>query len=330
MSRDQIEDLLHRYSRGETTTRENELVERWLEENRNSESGWSKLDKASKDQWLSGVFEDIQRSIHQGDATVVPLHQKKNLFKWQNIAAVAAITLLFSTLFIAWPILKEDFAVSELTSVTTPNNEKKLIVLSDNSRVWANAGTTIKYSKEFDDEKREVWLTGEAYFDIHHDTRHPFIIYTGKLVTTVLGTAFNIKEDKKQHTIAVTVTRGKVSVANSNRILGILSPNQQITFNTDKNKGIQQTVDARQIIAWKQNDLHFEDVSFAAAAKQLEQYFGVNISFANEKLKTCRFTGTSIKGENIEKILKVICEFNNAIYKMDANGDIIIYGEGCE
>jgi transmembrane sensor len=329
MSRNQIEDLLHRYSQGETTPSENELVERWLEDDNHLESNWSQLDKASKDQWLSSVFKDIQRSIHKKDAPVVIMQPRKT-FIWRSIAAVAAVLIVFSALYIGWPSLKERLALSELNTLTTPNSQKRMIMLADSSQVWVNAGSSLKYPVKFYGEKREVWLSGEAYFDVHHDAQHPFIIHTGNLITTVLGTAFNIKEDNQLHTIAVTVTRGKVSVANGSKVLGILTPNQQITFNLAAGNDVQQNVDVQQVIAWQQSDLHFDDVSFADAARQLEQHFGIKISFANEKLKNCRFTGTSVQGESLDKILRVICAFNNATYKRDAAGRIIVDGKGCD
>ncbi|HEY0176960.1 MAG TPA: DUF4974 domain-containing protein, partial [Pedobacter sp.] len=152
---------------------------------------------------------------------------------------------------------------------------------------------------------------------------------TGNLVTTVLGTAFNIKEDKTHHTIEVTVTRGKVSVANGGKLLGIITPNQQISLSLPDNRSIQKTVDTRTVIAWQNSDMLFDDITFADAVNRLQQQFKVKISFNNERLKTCRFSGTALKGEKLDKILKVICAFNNATYQIDADGNVVIDGPGC-
>jgi hypothetical protein len=91
---------------------------------------------------------------------------------------------------------------------------------------------------------------------------------------------------------------------------------------------VQQNVDATQISAW-QNDIYFNDITFAQAAQQLQQRFKVKISFASDKVKNCRFTGTALNGEKLDQILKVVCAFNNATYQTKSNGSIVIDGPGC-
>jgi transmembrane sensor len=328
MSRHQIAALLDRYLKGETTNEENELVERWLEENSNANPLWHDLDRSAKDQWLSSVFSEIKNTIHETEAKVVSLPQRKRGL-WRSIAAVAAVLLISFTLYLEWPSLQSRLHPVELTALQVPANQKKEITLADGSRVWLNAGSELKYPKTFNGKTREIYLSGEAYFDVRHDASKPFIIHTGNVLTTVLGTAFNIKEDKNKHTIQVTVTRGKVSVASGNKLLGVIIPNQQISFNTLKAEVVQATVNANAVIAWQQSDLHFEDVSFGDAIAQLQQHFNVKISFSNAKLKDCRFTGTSLNGEELDKILKVMCAFNNAIYQIKPDGSIVIDGPGC-
>ncbi|MEB0280806.1 MULTISPECIES: FecR domain-containing protein [unclassified Mucilaginibacter] len=327
MSRNQIVALLDRYLQGETTTEENELVEMWLEENGNPNAEWHALDKPGKDQWLSEVFKDIHSTIQANEAKVVQLPQRNRL-AWGSVAA-AAILLIASTLFVQWPALQTRLHPVQLTALQAPAHQKKEITLADGSRVWLNSGSELKYPKTFDGKTREVYLSGEAYFDIQHNAAKAFIIHTGKVLTTVLGTAFNIKEDKSKHTVAVTVTRGKVSVANGSQLLGVLTPNQQISFNTLKAEASHAVVNANEVVAWQQSDLHFEDVSFADAVTQLQQHFNVKISFSNDKLKDCRFTGTSLNGESLDKILKVICAFNNATYQTKSDRSILITGPGC-
>jgi ferric-dicitrate binding protein FerR (iron transport regulator) len=329
MSRNQIEALLDRYIKGETSTEENALVERWLEENGNSNTDWTGLDQPGKDEWLSSVFGDIKNTIRGGEAKVIQLPQKKN-FLWRSVAAAAAILIIFSVLYQEWPALRSRLHPVQLTALQVPANQKKEITLADGSQVWVNAGSEIKYPKGFTGKVREVYLSGEAYFDIAHDSSKPFIIHTGKLVTTVLGTAFNIKEDKSKNTIEVTVTRGKVSVANGEKLLGVLMPNQQISFNTSKAEAVKGTVDADLVIAWQQSAFHFDDVSFEDAVSQLRQRFKVKINFANDKLKGCRFTGTSLNGEKLDNVLNVICAFNNATYQTKLDGSILIDGAGCK
>ena len=326
MNRNIIEDLLDRYFKGETSQEENELVENWLDKNGNSPSEWQYFNQNQKDEWLAGTYSDIQNSIRTNSPKVVTMSERK--FLWRRIAAAAVFIIAFA-LYLEWPVLQNRLFPVQLAVLNVPLNQKKQITLADGSRIWVNAGSELKYPKNFNRKTREVYLSGEAFFDIKHDVSKPFIVHTGELTTTVLGTAFNIKEDKSLNTIAVTVSRGKVSVSNGRKLLGFITPNQQISFNSLNNKSIQTEVNANQVIAWQEKELRFEDITFGEAALQLGQRFNVKISFANNKVKECKFTGTALICEKLEKVLKVICAFNNATYQIKPDGSIMIDGPGC-
>jgi transmembrane sensor len=322
-----IEALLDRYQKGETSQQENELVEKWLNENNNPNSQWQHFDESQKDQWLTNVFGKIQDSVQASEPKVIVMPPRRHIRRY--VAGAAAVVAICFTLYLVWPALQNRSHPAQLTVLNIPSNQQKQFTLADGSKVWVNSNSQLSYPEQFTGKTREVYLSGEAYFDIQHDANKPFIIHTGKVVTTVLGTAFDIKEDKISHTIKVTVTRGKVSVANGNKQLGILTPNQQISFNLLNSKATQTEVDVKQVISWQNNELHFEDITFAEAASQLQQRFNVKINFSNDKVQNCRFTGTALNGEKLDKILKVICAFNNATWQTKADGSILIDGPGC-
>lgn len=328
MSRLNIEDLLDRYLNRQTTAEENELVEKWLA-NYNSGSAWEDMNASARKVWLDELFHDVQESINTDTSvTLVPLKKSYPWFRY--VAAIAASVAVFFTFYIAWPTLYDKITPNYFTTLQVPLNQTRQITLSDGSRIWLNAGSELRYPQTFDGKKREVFLTGEAYFDIHHDLEKPFIVHTGRLITTVLGTAFNIKALKPAEAVIVTVTRGKVSVANGTRLLGYLTPNRQLTFNKLNQQSVQKVVNANEVIAWqKESEIHFDDITFGEAAKQLEQRFKVSISFKTEKVKNCRFSGTALQGKNLEQILKIICAFNNASYYHNQDGSIIVEGQGC-
>ena len=327
MSRIDIENLLDRYLKGEALPWETEQVETWLNEHTGHNTEWQHMNENDRNKWLSGLFSEIEASTGINDPKVVAMPSRK--FAWRSIAAVAATLALFLTVYLEWPALQNRLHPTLLMVLNIPANEKKQVVLADGSVIQINSGSEIKYPQQFDATKREVYLSGEAYFDVHHDPSKPFIIHTGKVITTVLGTAFDIKEDSRLNTITVTVTRGKVSVADGNEVLGTITPNQQISFNKVSNLHVQKNVDASEFISWQQSDIHFNDITFADAAVQLEKRFKVKISFANEKIKNCRFTGTALKEDKLDNILKVICALNKSTYKAMSDGSIIINGQGC-
>ncbi|MDR3695122.1 FecR domain-containing protein [Mucilaginibacter sp.] len=327
MSTTDIDVLLDKYKKGETSPEETAIVENWLKNPDSLETDWAKMAGDKQELWLKRQFLRIESSIEANENKVVRLAPRR---KWRPAWAAAAAILFISLSVGLYALIRKTAVPDQLISLTAPVNGKKAINLADGSFVNVNAGSELKYPKAFDRRTREVYLSGEAYFDIHHDPDKPFIIHTGKVVTTVLGTAFNIKEDKISHAVIVTVTRGKVSVSNGSKLIGVLTPNQQISFNTVNSKAEQRTVDAMQVVAWQRIGLKFEDITFGQAAQQLETKFKVKISFASDKVKNCRFTGAALSGDQLDKILKTICDFNNATYKMQADGSILIDGPGCD
>jgi transmembrane sensor len=328
MNRNKIEDLLDRYLNKKTTIEENNLIEQWLEENGNPNSEWQQMNRSQKDKWLFNVLADVEKTVKVKPANQVIMQPQRQL--WYKVAGVAATLIIISGFYFAWTSVNKQKTSSNSASILIADHQEKQLTLPDGSKIWLNSGADLKISKTFNGKVREVYLSGEAYFDIAHNVAKPFIIHTGDIVTTVLGTAFNIKQDPSRHTVEVTVSRGKVSVADGTKMLGILTPNQQISFNTQNSKAVRSIVDSRAIAAWHQNEIHFDDIKLADAVLELEQRFNVEINFKNEKLEDCRFTGTAFKGDKLDKILNVICAFNNATFETRPDGTILIDGPGCK
>jgi transmembrane sensor len=327
MDRNFVDDLLARYLKQETSVEENRVVEKWLEENRNGVSPWQTLDPVSKDLWLSNVLSEINISIKTDKTKTSPIPLQE--VGWYKFAAVAAVLLVCLGLYIWLPQLSQNLNDTELITASIPNNQTKKITLSDGTKVWLNAGSELRFPDDFKGDTRTVHLSGEAYFDVQHDETKPFLIYTGKVLTTVLGTAFNIKEDRKKRTLEVTVSRGKVSVADGGKLLSVLTQNKQLSLDLVSRKTVEKTLEAEAVVSWVLTEMRFDDITLASAAKQIEQQFNVKIGFSNERLKDCRFSGAIIKADQLDKILDVITRFNNATWQRKPNGQIIISGNGC-
>lgn len=215
---------------------------------------------------------------------------------------------------------------TETISISTQDFHQK-ITLPDGSTIILNNYSSISYPKKF--TNRSVSLTGEGYFDVKHDDHKVFTVSTGTIKTIVLGTAFNISAYGHNQAVKITVTRGKVSVSDSNLNLGIITPNQQIAFNKNNKKSSLSNVVAKNTIQWQESDLFFDDTSMEEAALILAKKFNTQITFSNEQAKKCKFSATFLKGESLHEILTLICSFNHATYQQNAGG-ITINGEGCE
>ncbi len=250
--------------------------------------------------------------------------------RWRKAVALAAC-ILVGIAGIGYYIVSPRIENERIAELPAKVEAHQIIKLPDGSVVVLNAGSSLEFPTTFKGKKsREVTLRGEGYFDIKHDASSPFIVYTGKLRTTVLGTAFNIKAYPDENDITVTVTRGKVKVSDDKKVIGIITPDQQIKFSKYQEASQQQPVDSREVVSWSDRDIFFDDATLADVAKQLEQRFGIAIVFDNDTIKDCRFTATFVRGEDLDQILTVICEFNDSHFNRDATGTIHIRGgAGC-
>ncbi len=313
-------EILHKYQQGYATKEEIQFLLSYYNLFDNEPDVLTLLGEKQKEVLKSDMQAAIWLNIKSYKHKT-----KKTRFSNRGMLKIAAAILLPIAIASIVLLLKRQSAVHTNSNLQSSNilqfnkhKEHQMLHLPDGSTVILSAGSKLNYPSSFDNRiKREVYLEGQAYFDISHDAARPFIVHTGKIETTVLGTAFDIKAWPINEDVIVTVTRGKVRVGDQHKILGIITPNQQITFNKKEAKAIQKTIDIRPHLAWKEQDLFFDDVTVAEATNLLEDRFNVRIYFNDESISSKRFTTTFMKDESLEQVLNSICEFNNASYKYD-------------
>jgi transmembrane sensor len=269
---------------------------------------------------------------HTARLLSIPPKRSISKFYWAAAAAACLVVLVFvSKMWLSSSRQQNTLAVKPQNEntiyPTTPG--KKFLRLPDGSTVILNEGSTLEYPDKFTTGKRIVKLKGEGYFDIKHDETAPFIVYTGKVKTTVLGTAFNIKTDAQLEKVVITVTRGKVKVGDENREYGILTPNQQLDVDTHENTFVTQTVNLASVLEWKKEYLVLDDVSLEEVSVLLEQKFNIKILLVNEGLKKCRVSATFLNNESLEQVMAVTCGVINASYSIQPNDQVTINGIGC-
>jgi transmembrane sensor len=253
----------------------------------------------------------------------------------RSLVGVAASFLLITGMSLLFykqqssPLIPVKSYVKNIQTVRPDIPARRFINLPDGSSVILNVDGKLEFDKDFTNGNREVTLTGEAYFDIVHDTKHPFIVHTGKFRTTVLGTAFNIKASPGNETVIVTVRRGKVKVGDSINTYNIIDPDQQVVFKSEAVTHIKKSVESHAFIAWTAGDIYFDDVSMRDVANQLQERFNVSIAFSNDLIKHCRFSATFLKGQSLAQILNIIGEFNQVKYHFQNKNSIILDGTGC-
>jgi transmembrane sensor len=253
---------------------------------------------------------------------------------WLNLLKYAAIVVLVSGLALAGLIIGRNILNNEMpvtyTEVMTPNGQKKEITLPDGTQVWLNSGTTFKYASDYGKANREVFLQGEAYFQVTRDITSTFIVRADKITIRVLGTSFNVNCYPELQTIETTVITGMVSLENNGSEEGkdvvILNKLEKATFNKDHDKiyiskdngknDLNSDADpialkkltlseeeTSYIASWKDQSLSFNNETFEEMAIKLERWFNVKIILKDENLKKYRYKG---KFDNVRSIFQVL------------------------
>lgn len=225
--------------------------------------------------------------------------------------------------------------------------ERKNIQLPDGSVVTLNAGSNIKINENYGIITRDVYLEGEAFFEVKHDITRPFIVHTPAMDVKALGTAFNVKAYLNEKNTETSLISGLVEVTlkENNNVKMLLYPNQKIewqngstnTLNnnlTTSNKDthftdslpkklvVTSTGDIKEI-AWKENKLMFDDEEFHNIAVLLERWYGAKINFKDNAVCHYRFTGTYEK-EDLNTVLDYLKESKSFNYTIEPGETLTI------
>lgn len=202
----------------------------------------------------------------------------------------------------------DQLAVQSLTKKITEASEQKFLLLPDSTQVWLNGNSYLQFPDEFLDKKREVFLSGEAWFDVKHAEEIPFIIHTGKITTTVMGTTFNIKAYPYQRTVMISVSRGKVKVSRDNDLVAILQKGQEIKISRVDSLVAEKNIDTTTIASWQRGYISYEDETMGDIIQDLEHLYNAEITVADHSLLDLRITTSFNRSIGKEQALKIICK----------------------
>ncbi len=195
--------------------------------------------------------------------------------------------------------------------ISTARGSEYEIILSDGSQVWLNAASSFRFPATFASATRMVGLSGQAWFDVQHAAQHPFLVHSGSFTTSVLGTAFDIKDYPGEKSKVVSVQRGKVKVATADTTLAILEKGQQVKLIADTIIH-RQTVDTTLIAGWKHGDLIYKDETLEAIVADLQRVFKDSVVIRNPNFKEVLATGAFKKRVGIRQALEIICRLTDA------------------
>ncbi len=321
MDKNRLHTLIQKYIDQTATPAEQEELNNWYRQH-NEDAEWKYLSAEAEEQAGKEILQHLHRHIGQ---TAQPPVRRMRLYAALAAASVAAVAITawwltsYNTRHISQPLA----ALNITTSAQTEEN--KFVVLPDSSTVILRPGSHITYHDTH--KTRELTLEGEAYFDIRQRATQPFMIHTGKVKTTVMGTTFNIKAYSAD-SVTVSVISGSVKVSDAQNHTAVLHSRQEAVYNITTNLKKQEQPLAEGTIAWTKADMQFQDMPYAQLAARLSRRYDVNISFKNPALEKCPITGRFSGTETLREVLDILSQTMGTTYTMQ-DRQVELDGSGC-
>ncbi|WP_184550453.1 FecR family protein [Mucilaginibacter sp. FT3.2] len=313
--------LLKKYISNNSSPQELEEV-RQIIESGNFEQEWELVlkEEAVLDMADDSVIEepafDSEKVLDKIRSTTMPV-RKLAIQPWLiGIAAILLLTLSIGFLFFKnRAIPATNVAVLKLVS---PAGQQKKITLADGTQIILNCGSTLTYAAKFNNTKREVYLDGEAFFNVKHDASRPFLVHTGRLNVQVLGTSFNVRAYRADAKALVSVASGKVGV-NGSKPSGtyMLLPGDRLSYNRD-NEFKQDKIKLEDILAWQKGILVFHLETIQEIAPVLARYYGIAITL-NPHLYANKEVTASFTQKTLPQVLEILSQTAGFKYVINKN-----------
>lgn len=218
-------------------------------------------------------------------------------------------------------------ATAELiyNTLYVPFGKKFTLELSDGTVVNLNSGSRLKYPIQFSsDTVRQVFLEGEAYFNVTKNLEQSFVVNTDNLKTSVYGTQFNVTSYSSNDIDLVVLVEGKIGVSLNEHKEILLIPNELASVHKENGVLSKSKVDIKKYVAWRDGVLWFDSEPFDNIIRTLERHYNVIIHNKLQNLNAIRFTGTFENNESITEILDVFADYKSFKFKKE-NNVITIY-----
>jgi transmembrane sensor len=337
MTNDSILELMSRVLSGEATPEERAALEKALAEDsyllaryKLMQQFWNEhetVSPAAVEEALHQVLGRLQ--LAQSTQVAAPAKNGSVIRLWKRGLVAAAVVV--SLVFIGSWYFTEKNAGSSTASLLEKHNArgtKSTIVLPDGSKIWLNADSKINYPASFAGHLREVYLTGEAFFDVARDPKKPFVIHLSKGTVKVLGTSFNIRAYENEKVIETSVATGRVAfipdrlTAQQQPDTIYITPNNKVRYSLNDNQVKVEPTAAAEDKAWTEGKLIFKAITLEEIAIELERNFGKKVVFIDEEPKHYRLTG-AFENNSLEEILFYLSKTKNFNYTI-TNNELLI------
>ncbi len=355
------EELLFRYFDGIASKEEIQILSVWLDQDISNRNYFKRLKNfyIESNAFVTQDPVQLQKAYHYFQEHITGYEKQlasKKTMKMiqlrQTFLRYAALFLLILSIGLGGYFLgkgKTHNGAGDYCEIVVPYGGKSSVMLPDGSMVWLNAGSRMKYNSLFDVTSREVFLEGEAYFDIEKE-KYPFVVHTSHLDILVLGTVFNVKSYPDEDKIETTLVEGtiRIKTKKSEKTI-LLQPTERLTFHKKDDKSevfeeqeqvktdelepkklvsveavdkiiqkmnVIEKVDIEESTCWKNGTQIINKEPLESLTKKLERKFDITFDFRSEKLKYYTYTGT-LRDFPLEQVLKALKLTSPIKYSID-------------
>ena len=281
------------------------------------------------EQELQKVFAHVEKNENVFSKSKV--FSVNRWYSWQRIAAIFLVILVSAGIWYLNSLVPADKIAEEQVEWVekiVPYGQKLTTQLDDGSLVKLNAGSKLRFPKRFSASSREVFLEGEAFFDVERDTSRKFVIHTERMLTTVLGTSFNIKAYQEDQVAQVAVATGKVLVQSADYKgdiqKGVTLRANEMAVHDKKHPDLLKTVAPNESeFSWRDDILYFDKTPVPELIIILERWYGKNIRLENNTLRNKTYSGV-FEDETLKNVLEGIKFEADINYEINGN-NVTIY-----
>ncbi len=324
-NRDNIEEILPRYCSGEATVEECRMVEEWIGQ---SDENYRIVKQMYTIDQVMGTVQmeskvDMEKALASVSRKMSKAPSHITWFTWvQRAAAILFIPLLIA--FAIQNFTPSPTEVAQMIEVKTNPGMTTTVDLPDGTKVYLNSESSLTYPSFFSKDKRDVKLTGEAFFEVQKDPEHRFIV-SGPHHTQieVLGTSFNVEAFERDSFISTTLVEGKVRFAyqkNQQPATVDMKPGQKLMYDTTSSQVKLIQTSGETETAWKDGKIIFQATPLPEALRMLEKRFNVTFVLSNNRLRGEAFNG-SFTNQRLERILEIFKISSNIKWRYLDTGD---------
>lgn len=305
------DELLFKYFSNEASAEEVAQIEQWLEEDPARQSEFDSAHYLFNAMILHS--DELSKMTTPGALEKTSRKSKVRRLVYRYAAAAAAVVIAgLSGVFV-----EREINYNKMTAQTNvlevPAGQRMSVTLSDGTQVQLNGNSRIEYPVIFSRRQRNVKLSGEAFFEVKHDERHPFIVETFASKVEVLGTRFNVYADEASEYFSTTLVDGKVKVTTNDETAEqvVLAPDEMVKF--VNNHLVVTKVDAENLISWTEGYVNLADTDFESLMHRFENVYGVKIVIERETMPEIGYKSGKIRvSEGVNFALKLLqheCKF---------------------